>query len=475
MAHEPTPTAGGRPDDPHTSSADVGNPLTGAAGSTAAYRGDTDPPSAFPFLAPKQAPDELGRLGPYRVLGPLGEGGMGMVFKAQEIGLRRLVALKVMLPKHAENPTAKARFLREARAQAAVEHDHVLAIFQIGEDRGVPFIAMPLLQGQTLSAAIKANPKVPVPEVLRVGREMAEGLAAAHAKGLIHRDVKPANVWLEGTRRRVKVLDFGLARATTEDLADSDEPATKPGTMMGTPAYMSPEQARGDAVDPRTDLFSLGVVLYEMATGGRPFRGRDVMGLLTSLAVDHPTPPREKNPAVPEALSSLIMGLLSKKPSSRPSSAAAVAEAIRAHRRGRGPRAGGVRPASGERHLGGHRRDGTGRGRPQAGDVGRRPTAPASGGRQSPECGAAAVEVGGCGYPLGRRRRGRRVLRPQARRRSRPRPTRRRRGRAAFCCGLRRHPASGPRRSKAKPRPSGSRTWTSAPAASNSIKTACPG
>ena len=258
----------------------------------------------------------------------------GWCLRREEVNLRRLVALKVMLPRHAENPTAKARFLREARAQAAVEHDHVIAIYRADEDRGVPYLAMPLLQGQTLSAAIKANAKVPVQEILRIGREMAEGLAAAHDKGLIHRDVKPANVWLEGDRRRVKLLDFGLARATTDELADSDEPATKPGTMMGTPAYMSPEQARGDAVDGRTDLFSLGVVLYEMAAGERPFKGKDVYGLLTSLAVDHPAAPREKNPAVPAALSSLILRLLAKTPDERPATAAAVAEAVRRDRGG---------------------------------------------------------------------------------------------------------------------------------------------
>ena len=184
---------------------------------------------------------------------------------------------------------------------------------------------MPILDGRTLAAAMKANAQVPIPEVLRIGREMAEGLAAAHEKGLIHRDVKPANVWLEGDRRRVKILDFGLARATTEELADGDEPATK----LGTAPYMSPEQGSGQPVDPRTDVFSLGVVLYQMTTGERPFVGKDMMALLTALAVHQPAPPREKNPAVPAALSKLIMRMLGKTPTERPSSAAAVADAIR--------------------------------------------------------------------------------------------------------------------------------------------------
>ena len=283
------------------------------------------------YLEAPVAPDELGRLGPYRILGRLGQGGMGLVYEAEDTMLRRRLALKVMLPKHAANPTAKARFLREARAQAAVEHENVATIFLVGDDQAVPYIAMPLLKGQTLQAALKANPRPPVNEILRIGEEMAEGLAAAHAIGLIHRDIKPANVWLEGAKHKVKILDFGLARAAAGadiDVDDSDGPKTKQGVIVGTPTYMSPEQGRGGELDARSDLFSLGIVLYEMATCKRPFRGKDVWGILTSLAVDQPAPPSEKNPAIPESLSEFILKMLGKTPPERPQSATEVAETL---------------------------------------------------------------------------------------------------------------------------------------------------
>ncbi len=295
--------------------------------------------SEIDFLAPPEQPDEIGRLGPYRVLGRLGSGGMGMVFRAEEPQLKRMVALKVMLPRYASNPAAKARFLREAHAQAAVEHEHVVAIFQAGEQNGVAYIAMPLLKGQTLGAALKQNPNPPLKEVLRIGREMAEGLAAAHDVGLIHRDIKPANVWLDGRRRRVKILDFGLARAVgayepsgdTEELTHpdtevlSDGPITVQGAVIGTPLYMSPEQSRGEAVDHRTDLFSLGVVLSQMTTGALPFTGPT-----TTVEGHSPPAPAVQNPAVPVPLSDLIMRLLAKPVADRPVAAEDVAEELRA-------------------------------------------------------------------------------------------------------------------------------------------------
>jgi serine/threonine protein kinase len=230
---------------------------------------------------------------------------MGAVFLAEDPELRRRLALKVMLPRFAADPVARVRFLREARAQAAVEHDHIVTIFQVGEANGIPYLTMPLLKGQTRSAALKTNPRPPVAEVLRVGREIAEGLAASHEAGLVHRDVKPSNVWLEGKRRRVKILDFGLARPSGPSDATDPEggPLTASGAVVGTPAYMSPEQGRGKQVDHRTDLFSLGVVLYQMATGTLPFRGADMFATLTALALDTPETPGALNPAVPPALS----------------------------------------------------------------------------------------------------------------------------------------------------------------------------
>jgi eukaryotic-like serine/threonine-protein kinase len=303
----------------------VGDPTTKLAPGD--HESPTRPPGAW-FLAPPQAPDEIGRLGPYRVLGRLGAGGMGAVFRAEDPSLRRIVALKVMRPDVAANPTAKARFLKEARATAAVEHDHIVHIFQVSEENGIPYLTMPLLRGESLSARLKAaGGPLPVFEAVRLARETAEGLAAAHEKGLIHRDVKPSNVWLEGSRRRVKILDFGLVRETAA--ADpGDATLTKEGSMIGTPAYMSPEQARNDPVDGRSDLFSLGVLLYQMVTGRLPFRTGSTMAILTSVAIDTPSPPVLINPLVPTALNDLILELLNKRPEDRPASAGAVARRL---------------------------------------------------------------------------------------------------------------------------------------------------
>jgi hypothetical protein len=277
-------------------------------------------------LAPARAADEIGRLGHYRVLGVLGQGGMGAVFRAEDTKLKRQVALKVMLPDYAANETARRRFLREAEAQAAVEHDHIVSIYQVGEEAGVPFIAMPLLKGMTLQSALGVNPRPPLAEVLRIGREIAQGLAAAHERGLMHRDIKPGNVWLEGKKLRVKILDFGLARAEVE--VSDDGPLTTAGAIVGTPTYMSPEQARGTTVDHRTDLWSLGVLLYQMTTGRLPFVGSNTMAVLTALAVDDPVSPRVANPDLPPDLDRLIMTLLDKNPDRRPGTAESVADEL---------------------------------------------------------------------------------------------------------------------------------------------------
>src|SRR5262245_5935304 len=201
------------------------------------------------FLAPPERPDQLGRLGPYRILAVLGRGGMGVVLRAHDPALDRLVALKVMLPGMATVPTARERFLREAKAAAALKHPHVVTIFQVGEDRGAPFLAMELLEGEPLDDRIRREGRLPLAEVLRIGRETALGLAAAHARGLVHRDIKPANLWLEGPTGHVKVLDFGLARATADQVH-----LTQLDMIVGTPAYMAPEQAEGKPLDPRCDL-----------------------------------------------------------------------------------------------------------------------------------------------------------------------------------------------------------------------------
>jgi WD40 repeat protein len=247
---------------------------------------------------------------------------MGMVLQAEDTRLQRRVALKVMKPMLAADGQARQRFLREARATAALEHEHVIAIHHIDEANGVPFLAMPLLQGESLDDRLRRESLLSLLEVLRIGRETALGLAAAHAKGLIHRDVKPGNLWLEAPAGRVKILDFGLAA-----MPCAEGERTLPGTLLGTPGYMAPEQTDGHA-DHRADLFSLGCVLYRMATGRAPFRGHTVMERIRSTLYEDPAPPQSINPALPAPLCHLIGRLLARKPPDRPATALAVARVL---------------------------------------------------------------------------------------------------------------------------------------------------
>jgi WD40 repeat protein len=280
----------------------------------------------YEFLAPPRQRGELGRLGPYRVLRVLGSGGMGIVFEAEDEHLGRQVALKVMKPALAGSTEARQRFLREARAAAAIEHDHIVAVFQVGDDGGLPYLIMPLLKGDSLDERLRRQGAMPIPEVLRIGREIAEGLAAAHRRGLIHRDIKPANIWLEADRGRVKILDFGLARGTSSSL-------TQPGIIIGTPAYLAPEQGTAQQIDERSDLFSLGCVLYHLCTGKPPFGGPGPIGTLLAVASEHPVSPAQRNPMIPSPVSDLVMRLLAKDPADRPASALAVVEEIRQQER----------------------------------------------------------------------------------------------------------------------------------------------
>jgi eukaryotic-like serine/threonine-protein kinase len=265
----------------------------------------------------------------FRVERVLGEGGMGTVYLAEDTRLGRSVAVKTLRREFAANPAAKDRFLREARAAAKVDHDHVVPIFYVGEADGVPFLAMPFLQGESLEARIRRGRRhdfegpLPIREAMQIAGQAALGLAAAHNKGLIHRDVKPGNIWLEAPTGRAKILDFGLARGQHENTG-----LTASGAVVGTPAYMAPEQARGGKIDARADLFSLGCVLYEMVTGTRPFKGADMMAILTSLALHNPDPPRVLNPDCPADLSALTMALLAKSADQRPASADAVADCL---------------------------------------------------------------------------------------------------------------------------------------------------
>jgi serine/threonine protein kinase len=287
----------------------------------------------FPFLAPPQQPDEIGRLGPYRILRVLGEGGMGVVFQAEDATLERLVALKVLKPEGGASKPARERFLQEAKAAASLQHDHIVTIYQVGEEWGVPFLAMQFLQGESLETRLQHEGRLPAAEVLRIGRETAEGLAAAHERGLIHRDIKPANLWLESSTDgqgtalpgRVKILDFGLARIA----GAVPRHLTQAGFVVGTPGYMAPEQARaGQSLDGRCDLFSLGCVLYRMVGGQDPFQGDDPISLLMSVALEQPEPLLRLSPGAPSDLVRLINWLLQKVPQERPATARQVVELI---------------------------------------------------------------------------------------------------------------------------------------------------
>lgn len=270
----------------------------------------------FALLSPPEEADELGRLGSYRILDVLGIGGMGAVFKAEDLQLQRPVALKVIQPTQLHDESARRRFLREARSAAAIQDDHVIRIYQVGEDSGVPFLAMELLQGESLKTRLLSTNSLPVDEVLRIAKEAAKGLAAAHSKGLLHRDIKPDNMWLEAPNDRVKLLDFGLARAT-----ESDGDLTEPNMILGTPAYMSPEQAYGQQYDHRCDLYSLGVVLYQAATGRHPISGDTPIAILAALKTATVEPVSKVKPNFPATVSNLITNLLEKDPERRLQSA----------------------------------------------------------------------------------------------------------------------------------------------------------
>jgi formylglycine-generating enzyme required for sulfatase activity/tRNA A-37 threonylcarbamoyl transferase component Bud32 len=282
----------------------------------------------FPFLSPPQEPDEIGRLGDYRVLRLLNSGGMGIVFEAEDLALRRCVALKVLKPDLQDGPTPWQRFLREARLLAAIKHENVVTVHDAGQAGHGVYLAMELLQGQSLADFLAVVRPIPVKEIVRLAREIASGLAAIHRAGLLHRDLKPANIWLEAPGPdsadgaglgRVKILDLGLARPIQDE-----DGLTQTGIVVGTPAFMSPEQAEGNSLDVRSDLFSLGCVLYTLCAGAGPFFPEDAKTHLTGLAASDPPPLREQNPAIPAPLAELVRQLLARNPDERPASAREV-------------------------------------------------------------------------------------------------------------------------------------------------------
>ncbi len=275
-----------------------------------------------------QTDDELGRLGSYRILRVLGEGGMGIVFEAEDTTLGRHVAIKVLRSAEIDQPQRK-RFLQEAQIVASLSSDHIVTIHQVGEEAGCMYIVMELLRGETLDARLRREGSLSLVEALRIARDVADGLSTAHEKQLVHRDIKPANVWLETRHpnepaRRIKLLDFGVARPLAVH-----EHLTMGGQIIGTPAYMSPEQACGMPVDQRSDLFSLGSIMYAMLTGKSPFERSSYLHILKAVVEERPTPLAEIVPGVPEGIAGLIERLLEKDAKARPASARQVADQIR--------------------------------------------------------------------------------------------------------------------------------------------------
>jgi serine/threonine protein kinase len=280
---------------------------------------------ALGFLRPSAKPGSLGRLAHYEVLEVLGRGGCGTVLKAFDGKLHRAVAVKVMAPQLASTSPPRKRFLREAQSAAAIRHDNVVGIYAV-EEQPVPYLVMEYIAGETLQQRLDRMGPLDVPEVLRIGREIASGLAAAHALGLVHRDIKPANILLEsGVEPRVKITDFGLARAA------DDASLTQSGVVAGTPLYMAPEQARGEVIDQRADLFSLGSLLYVACTGRPPFRASTALAVLKRVAEDTPRPIREIVPEVPNWLCAIIARLHAKAPGDRFASAKEVADLLARH------------------------------------------------------------------------------------------------------------------------------------------------
>ncbi|MBX7106709.1 MAG: protein kinase [Gemmataceae bacterium] len=279
----------------------------------------TVPPDATPGdPSPFEEYQPPSMIGPFRIGPLLGSGGVGLVYAAEDTELLRPVAVKLLRPEHARNPIARKRFLDEARAVAAVVSDHIVPIYRVGEDGELPYLAMPRLEGQSLTAVLQERRKLPVDEAVDIACQLARGLATAHDRGLIHRDIKPANIWLE-PGGRVKIVDFGLARFLASDIR-----LTQTGTIVGTPAYMAPEQADGDRVDHRCDLFSLGSVLYQILAGRLPFPGATPLAVFKAMAAGDPPRLADLDPAINARLSSLVTRLLQREPEKRPASALEV-------------------------------------------------------------------------------------------------------------------------------------------------------
>lgn len=277
---------------------------------------------AVDFLKPSGKSDALGILNDIEIRAVIGHGGNGIVLKGFQEELARLVAVKVMAPQLAGSAAARKRFGREAQATAAIVHPSVMPVLTVHSDGQLPYLVMPYVDCESLQDRLDREGSLPVLDILRIACQVAGGLAAAHAQGLVHRDVKPANILLEKGVDRVMLTDFGLARAV------DDATLTRTGLIAGTPQYMSPEQARGDAVDTRSDLFSLGSVIYAMCTGRPPFRAETSYGILRRVTDEQPRPVAELNPEIPDWLTGLTCRLMSKSADSRSENAEVLAKQL---------------------------------------------------------------------------------------------------------------------------------------------------
>ncbi len=273
-------------------------------------------PRLKPAITPSLPPSVSG----YEILGELGRGGMGIVYKARDTHLGRQVALKFLPPEYADNSDRLERFLREARTASALNHPRICTVHWLGEHQGRPFIVMELIEGATLKTLMNRSPDIR--EISRLFRQVAQALAVAHAEGIVHRDIKPENIMVREDGY-VKVLDFGLARRLPKLLLDQSDPLgdTDPGTLLGTVAYMAPEQTQGLAAESASDIFSLGVVLYEILTGQHPFAAESALGMLNLIATWQPVPPSHLNPEIPPDLEGLIEAMLHKEGELRPTAA----------------------------------------------------------------------------------------------------------------------------------------------------------
>ena len=275
------------------------------------------------WMGPTDDPTRIGRVGAFEIIGIIGYGGAGVVLKAHDVRLNRYVAIKVLLPALAHNAAARKRFERESRAVAAITHQNVVPIYAVHTYNDLPYIVMQYVAGISLQQRIDANGSLHVIEIVRIAAQISRALAAAHSQGIIHRDIKPANVLLESNVDHVLVTDFGLARV-------NDEASAHSGVVVGTPQYMSPEQCHGHVADQRSDLFSLGSVMYAMCVGWPPFRAESLMGVLRKVCTSTPRRLREINPEIPDWLEALIVRLMQKQADRRFHSAAEVAEILEA-------------------------------------------------------------------------------------------------------------------------------------------------